>query len=60
MYWLIGSLFAHVWEVSSDTILHCFCIDDEIERRNGGRAKNSSDKLNNVLHRSEKDDSSYL
>lgn len=46
----ISKLFAHIWEVSSDSILHCHCIDECLE---GGDAKNSTATLNNALARAE-------
>lgn len=51
--WGVSSLFAHIWEVSADTILHCYCIDDELEKKGGGSAKNCRDKLTAALEKSE-------
>lgn len=45
----VASLFAHIWEVSSDAILHCYCIDEELERKSGGTAKHLPDKLRSAL-----------
>ena len=42
----VASLFAHIWEVSSDSILHCHCIDEALE---GGQARRSTQKLENAL-----------
>jgi len=51
----VASLFAHIWEVSSDTILHCYCIDEELEKSTGGTgAIHSSEKLKSALEKSEK------
>lgn len=46
----VGKLFAHIWEVSSDSILHCHCIDETLE---GGNARHSTQKLENVLNEPE-------
>jgi hypothetical protein len=35
--------------VSSDAILHCYCIDEELERKSGGTAKHLPDKLRSAL-----------
>ena len=47
----VASLFAHIWEVSSDSILHCHCIDENLE---GGKARRSTQKLENVLANAER------
>jgi len=44
--WVVGTLFCQVWEVGADSILHCHCIDEEIE---GGRARQSTQRLNKIL-----------
>lgn len=46
----VSKLFAHIWEVSSDSILHCHCIDECLE---GGDAKNSTLAINNCLARAD-------
>ena len=46
----VSTLFAHIWEVSCDSIMHCHCIDECLE---GGDAKNSTFALNNALSRAE-------
>lgn len=46
----VSKLFAHIWEVSSDSIMHCHCIDECLE---GGEAKNATSSINNVLARAE-------
>lgn len=54
----VAKIFAHIWEVSSDSILHCHCIDECLE---GGDAKNSTFALNNVLSRAEnKETNGYM
>jgi hypothetical protein len=45
----VATLFAHIWEVSSDAILHCYCIDEELEKKSGGSAKNVPEKLRSAL-----------
>ena len=49
----VGSLFAHIWEVSSDAILHCYCLDDELEKRTGGTAVHVTENLQKALAHSE-------
>lgn len=44
--WIVARLFAHIWEASSDAILHCYCIDELLEK---GNAKHSTVKLNNAV-----------
>lgn len=44
--WIVARLFAHIWEASSDAILHCYCIDEALEK---GNAKHSTVKLNNAV-----------
>lgn len=53
--WMIASLFAHIWEASSDAILHCYCIDEALEK---GHAKHSTVKLNNAVASAERRQSS--
>lgn len=45
----VATLFAHVWEISCDVILHCFCIDDNIQKAKGTKAKYPTDKLKMAL-----------
>lgn len=42
----VANIFAHVWEVSSDTILHCHCIDENLE---GGYPRNSTGRIDDAL-----------
>lgn len=51
---IVANLFTHIWETSSDVILHCYCIDDAIQSAKGGRAKYASSKLNHALEAAEK------
>ena len=51
--WAVSSLFAHIWEVSADTILHCYCVDDELEKKDGGSAKNCRQRLDYALKKSQ-------
>jgi solute carrier family 44 protein 1 (choline transporter-like protein) len=44
--WIVARLFAHIWEATSDAILHCYCIDEALEK---GHAKHSTVKLNNAV-----------
>jgi hypothetical protein len=46
---VVANLFAHIWETSSDVILHCYCIDDAIQSSRGGTAKYASNNLNTAL-----------
>lgn len=43
---VISQLFSHIWHVSSDTILHCVCVDEYHE---GGRARHPTEKLREVM-----------
>lgn len=43
---IVGKLFGHIWEVGSDTILHCHCIDECLE---GGKARNAPRALDSAL-----------
>lgn len=46
----ISSLFAHVWEVSCDVILHCYCLDEAIQGNRGSRqARHATGKLHDVV-----------
>jgi solute carrier family 44 protein 1 (choline transporter-like protein) len=49
--WSVASLFAHIWEATSDAILHCYCIDEVLE---AGNAKHSTVKLNNAIASAER------
>lgn len=51
---VVANLFAHIWETSSDVILHCYCIDDAIQSSKGGQAKYASNKLNTALDAAKK------
>lgn len=42
----IASLFGHIWEVSSDSIMHCHCLDEELS---GGRPRNSTGRIEEAL-----------
>jgi len=53
IHYAVAMLFSHIWEASSDTILHCFCIDEELEQKRGSHAKNQTDKLKYALDVSE-------
>lgn len=54
----VAKLFANIWEVGSDTILHCHCVDECIE---GGSARHSPHTLNNVLAQAENpNDAGYV
>jgi hypothetical protein len=46
---VVANLFAHIWETSSDVILHCYCIDDAIQTSKGSQAKYASNNLNHAL-----------
>lgn len=47
---MVSRLFAHIWETSCDVILHCYCIDDHIQKKKGsGAAKYPTDKLKDAL-----------
>ena len=47
---VVAKLFAHIWEVGSDTILHCHCIDECLE---GGNARNAPKAMADVLSNAE-------
>lgn len=49
--WAVARLFAHVWEASSDAILHCYCLDEAME---DGNAKHSTVRLNNAVASAER------
>ena len=51
----VASLFAHIWEVSSDAILHCHCIDEQLQ---GGKPINSTAKIEEAL--SKRKDAGYI
>ena len=37
--YLISGVFMAVWNLACQTILHCFCIDEEVGEAKGGKAK---------------------
>ena len=49
--WSVATLFAHIWEASSDAILHCYCIDEALE---DGKAQHSTVNLNNAVANAER------
>lgn len=49
--WSVARLFAHIWEATSDAILHCYCIDESLE---SGNAKHSTVRLNNAVASAER------
>lgn len=49
--WSVAQLFAHIWESTSDAILHCYCIDEALEV---GNAKHSTVRLNNAIASAER------
>ena len=53
--WSVARLFAHIWESTSDAILHCYCIDETLEH---GTAKHSTVRLNNAVASAERRQSS--
>ena len=54
----VCTLFSHIWEVSCDTILHCYCIDSELQKLNGkGEAKHARQKLLNVMLKAKRPES---
>lgn len=38
-------LFNHIFEVSSDTMLHCYVLDEAINNKSGFSAKKVPEKL---------------
>ena len=52
--WLITQLFGHIWEISSRTLLHCYCLDEELERRGrratSGGPHQADGELQNVVY----------
>ena len=48
--WAVACLFTHIWEVSSDSILHCHCIDDGLEN---GRPRHSTGKIEEILSKTD-------
>lgn len=53
--WSVARLFAHIWEATSDAILHCYCIDEALEQ---GNPRNSTQRLNNAVSSAERRQSS--
>lgn len=49
--WSVARLFAHIWESTSDAILHCYCIDEALEQ---GMPRHSTQKLNNAVASAER------
>ena len=33
--YFVAQLFSHIWEVSSDAILHAYCVDHEVHKNRG-------------------------
>lgn len=51
----IASIYAHIWEVSCDALLHCYCHDIEVGEKKGQKgAKYASAHLNAVIQEEEK------
>jgi hypothetical protein len=47
--WVVTDLFGHIWEVSSDAILHSYCIDHEVHKNLGMNPQHVSSKLQRAL-----------
>lgn len=48
--YIVSRLFSHIWETSCDVILHCYCIDDHIQKKKGKKkAKYPTEKLKKAL-----------
>lgn len=47
--YIISSIFMGVHGISADTILLCFCLDEEVHKYSSENPKYSSQKLNNFI-----------
>ncbi len=47
---VISLLFNNVFEVSADTMLHCYVLDETINRQEGFNAQKAPEKLKNVAY----------
>lgn len=47
--WTVSSLFVHVYENASDSLLHCYCYDELIHRQAGGSARMAHQSLQNAV-----------
>jgi len=50
----ISTLFVHIWETSADAILHCYCVDNEIQTVAGsGKARHATDYLHEIMDKAQ-------
>ena len=48
--YIVSTLFSHIWEASADAILHCYCVDEQIQAEYGRAAKFAKKKLRELIN----------
>ena len=48
--WVITQLFSHIWEISSRTLLHCYCLDEDLSSNHrGSNSELDTEQLKGIM-----------